>query len=99
MNNKPFAFISLPCKLALTGLLLLLSACASNTPHWDAHFGDAVRTSVAHQTLDPDAAQNTDPVNGVDGIAAKNTMERYQDSFKKPEEDTKVLTTIGIDSD
>ena len=97
MNNKPFAFTSLPCKLALTALVLLLSACASNTPNWDTTFGDAVRTSVAHQTLDPDAAQNTNPVKGVDGVAAQNTMERYQDSFKQPEEDTKVLT-IGIDS-
>lgn len=69
----------------LCAVLAALAGCASNpTPVLDSNFGVAVNTAKAQQTINPDAAKNTDPVRGIDGIAAKDSMERYHDSFKAP---------------
>ena len=82
-------------KLATICTLSLLTSCASTTPEWDAKFGDAVRSSVAQQTINPEASQNTNPVKGIDGQAAEHAMERYHKSFKQPEAQTNVFT-IGV---
>lgn len=58
------------------------------TPHYDQHFGEAVRAAVAQQTINPDASRNTDPVAGLDGKAAGHTMDNYEKSFKTPEKTT-----------
>lgn len=61
-----------------------LAGCASTTPNFDAHFGEAVLAARALQTIAPDAARNPDPVRGIDGPAAAEAMGRYHDSFKTP---------------
>lgn len=68
---------------ALTAALLL-PACAVTTPHWDGRFGDAVRATTAAQVANPAAARNPDPVNGIDGRAARAASERYERSFAQP---------------
>ena len=65
-------------------LVSLLAACASTTPQWDAHFGDAVRTVRAQQLADPAAPASLDPVRGIDGRAARAAQERYEHSFREP---------------
>lgn len=67
--------------------VLLLAACAS-TPRWDSQAGDAVRATLAAQVANPAAAQNSDPVNGIDGRAAKAAQERYEHSYKNAQEQT-----------
>jgi hypothetical protein len=85
--------------LALKSIMLaaagLLSACAPTTPQFDANFGNAVRTAIAQQTLNPDASGNADPVSGMDGRAAREAVDRYQKSFSQPEPQPSVFT-IGI---
>ena len=63
---------------------LSLCACAPTTPYFDAHFGNAVNAAKAQQTLNPYAWKNQDPVFGIDGTAAKESMDRYHNSFKEP---------------
>lgn len=77
------------------GLLaaVMLSACASRTPYLDSRFGHAVNTAKAMQTVNPQASRNTDPVTGLDGSSAKDTIDRYRDSFKAPVETFEVLGT------
>lgn len=70
--------------ISVVGAFFLISACAPVTPQWDARFGDSVRMAIAQQTLNPDASRNTDPVLGIDGRAASESMNRYHESFKKP---------------
>ena len=65
-------------------LVMTAGGCASTTPHWDAGFGHAVNAAKARQTLNPDASKNPDPVAGIDGAAAKESIDRYQSSFKEP---------------
>lgn len=75
--------------------ILGLTACGSTTPHLDAHFGEAVVAARAQQTIDPQASLNADPVNGIDGRAARETMVRYHNSFKAPPPTFNVINIGG----
>jgi len=73
-------------RLILALLPFALAGCAETpTPNYDQRFGEAVRTAVAQQTINPDASKNTDPVAGLDGTAAEQTINNYDKSFSKPE--------------
>lgn len=75
--------------------MLLLAACAPNTPQWDSQFGESVRLAAAQQTLNPEASSNPDPVKGIDGRAAREAIGRYQSSFKEPPPAANSFT-IGV---
>jgi type IV pilus biogenesis protein CpaD/CtpE len=64
----------------LVSLLGTLQGCSS-TPRFNDNFGASVRANLSAQVIDPAAAANTDPVSGVDGVAARAAQERYQRSF------------------
>lgn len=84
MNHAIF-----PRRAAATLLAMLaaaLSGCASTSPQADSHFGSAVRAAVATQTLDPGAARNTSPVNGMDGTAAVAAYITYGAAFQQKTE-------------
>lgn len=76
-------------------LMSLLAACASPAPNLDTQFGKAVNAAKAQQTINPDASKNRDPVAGIDGAAAKESVDRYQSTFKSPPPATSVIN-IGI---
>ena len=57
---------------------IALAGCMTSTPVYDKHFGEAVRTVQAMQTLNPDAAKNTDTVAGVDGQQWRISLEITQ---------------------
>lgn len=79
-------------------LMVVLASCAtSSTPQFDSTFGDAVNAAKAAQTLNPDASQNTQSVDGMDGKAANSTMDRYHQSFEKPPTTGNVFN-IGVGS-
>lgn len=80
-----------------SGFVLSLAGCMSTTPHYDARFGDSVRTIRAMQTLNPDAPANYDPVTHTDGRAAVAAMDRYSKSYITPPTNTNAYT-IGIGS-
>ena len=66
------------------GAVCLLSGCVMLTPNLDSQFGDSVRLAQARQTLNPDASRNTSVVRRIEGVAAKNALDLYHDSFKTP---------------
>jgi hypothetical protein len=73
-----------------------LAGCAqTTTPHYDQHFGEAVRAAIAQQTVNPDASGNTDPVAGLDGKAANHTIDNYDKSFAAPETGKDLDIEIG----
>ena len=82
-------------KITLALLLALMAGCATVTPDYDAKFGDAVRSALAKQTLNPDAGQNPDQVAGMDGKAAHETMHLYQSTFKEPPPVVNVINIGG----
>lgn len=67
----------------LTIVVLLGAALAgcTSTPHFDDSFGTAVRANLFAQTINPDAAMNTNPAAGIDGAAAGAAQTRYLRSF------------------
>lgn len=73
----------LPLALSLSALL---AGCATS-PAFDRQFGDSSRLNTAQQTLYPQAARNTAPVNGMDGRAAAAAYDNYQRSYVTPPQD------------
>jgi len=83
-------------KLAIALLIGLVAGCSSVTPHYDARFGDAVRDAKRKMTIDPDAGKkNPDMAVGMDGRAGRQTVIRYQDSFKEPPPAVNVINIGG----
>ena len=76
-------------------LSALMAACASVTPNYDARFGDAVRAARISQTINPEAGKNPDPVSGIDGKAAHETILLYQGTFRKPPPVVNVINIGG----
>ena len=75
-------------------VLAMLAGC-STTPHYDAHFGDAVRQAKIAMTIDPNASARSEPATGIDGRSAAEAIARYQDSFKAPPPVVNVINIGG----
>jgi hypothetical protein len=90
---NPFA------RLALISLVATMSACADTSPYFSRGFGNEARTLWAQQTRDPEATQKhkDKKPDGIDGKAARQTLERYQKSFGDPPRPANAFT-IGIGS-
>lgn len=84
-------------QFAATALLAgLLAGCASTTtPNYDMRFGDAVREAKRKMTIDPDAGKRPDPVAGLDGKSARESILLYQETFKVPPPAVNVINIGG----
>lgn len=76
-----------------------MAACVAPTPVLDARFGESVTIMQAQQTRDPDASRRNEdrPVDGMEGRAARETMDRYYKSFSERNQPGNALT-INIGS-
>ncbi|WP_322044234.1 hypothetical protein [Paraburkholderia sp. J67] len=83
--------------LAMTVASAALGGCMTSSPIWEAHFGEAVRTSMRAQIIDPDAAQHVNLSPGIDGKAAAASIERYTESYQKPPVSDNAFT-MGVTS-
>ena len=81
--------------LALLVIALLGGCATSITPGYDTRFGDAVRQARQRMTLNPNAGANPDPVAGMDGVAARDAVGRYHDTFKAPPPVVNVINIGG----
>jgi hypothetical protein len=84
---------------ALAAGTVLLAGCDSPTPHYDARFGEAVRTARMQMTINPDAGKavgkGVDAPTGMDGRAAGHAMDRYEQSYKTPPRAVNVINIGG----
>lgn len=76
-------------------LLLGLAGCMAPAPYIDAHLGEAATDMRNAQIMNPGASKNMAAPNGMDGQAAKAAYDRYQKSFKAPEQNANTFT-IGV---
>lgn len=92
--------IRLPAAALAAALASALAACAPTSPIFDQEFGRSVPQLRAQQTQDPNAtlANRDRPVDGLDGRSARESMERYYQSFVEPPQPTNVFT-IGVGGD
>ena len=74
---------------------LIFAACVSPSPYLDSQFGAATELNKAMQTRDPDAASKHPAPDGMDGVAANDTIDRYQKTYRDPPPQQNILT-IGI---
>ncbi|MEJ6022095.1 hypothetical protein [Ramlibacter sp. PS4R-6] len=84
-------------RIAIATLCCALAGCAATktaTPNYDLRFGSAVREARARMTLNP-AAATGDAVAGMDGRAAHEAQERYQESFRAPPPVVNVINIGG----
>lgn len=72
-------------KLLYVLTALLLAGCGTTTPTVvDGQLGQSVDMAMAQQTLNPQASQDTRPVEMIDGQSASALVDRYHKSFEKP---------------
>ena len=92
MKNLQFQSALRPVSLLV--MLLSLTACVPSTPQWDSQFGETVRLTRSQQTLYPEAGGDA-PVNGIDGVSGRQTIDRYRNTFKEPPPPLNSFT-IGV---
>lgn len=83
----------------LCGSLVLIgitaTGCVHRSPYLDERLGSAVSTTTVQQTLVPPVSAAGEPVEGVDGRAAREAIVNYHESFKQPPPPTQVFN-FGI---
>jgi hypothetical protein len=75
--------LAMRCTTTLAALTLA-GCIATHAPVVESNMGQAVNSAKSRQTLNLDAARNTDPVTGIGGVPASESIGRYHDSFKAP---------------
>lgn len=73
----------------------LLAGCVAIYPEVDQQYGYAVTAAREAQTFNPQAGRSARVVSGIDGLAAKATVDRYVESFKSPPPVANVLNIGG----
>ena len=63
----------------------MVSACSGTDTLLQRNFGKSLETAAYNQTLNPDADKTLKPVDSLDGQAAENGHQKYQDGFKVKE--------------
>jgi hypothetical protein len=87
--------------IAIIALAISLGCAGKQTQKetmLDKHWGSSFESARHNQLLNPDAGKNLDPVIGLDGAAAQQTMERYREGSQgKPSKKVYNLNlgTIG----
>jgi hypothetical protein len=83
-------YMTLSC-LAIAAALIV--SCAPTRLELD--YGTSHRLVKMNQVLHPEAGQADRPVTGVDGEAAKNSLDQYRQSFSKSQAKTgSVIETL-----
>lgn len=72
-------------------IALLLGGCTGAPRHLDDSFGSSVRATIAAQTLNPSAGDDTTPVRSMDGQKAAGTLEAYRKDVQKKTEIHNVI--------
>jgi hypothetical protein len=89
---------------AVLAVVAFFSGCAGpegNNPFrqetlLDMNWGRSVESARFNQMIDPDAGKNLRPVEGLSGVAAGYSVDKYEQSFKeKTMEQSTTTTTIA----
>ena len=82
-------------------MLALFAGCSSSGPVYeetllDKNWGRSVETAKYNQILNPEAGKDLAPVEGLSGKAADNSVQKYENSFKKEAKQESTSTTATI---
>jgi hypothetical protein len=82
--------------LAGTALLvLLIGGCVTGPTRLESAYGTSYHFARVSQTLHAEANKNLAPVQGFDGEAAKNMLDRYRATFEQPPPPPSFVISVG----
>jgi len=84
--------ILIPSFVAL--LLVGAGACAPSPTKLDPAFGHSVAEFRNAQILNPSAQGSVEPVEGLQGVAANNTIKKYEKTFSKKQGASKKIGVL-----
>ena len=61
---------------------ILISGCTSSTTLLEENWGRSVETAYFNQTIDPQAGETLEPIEGIDGQSAIKSLQDYRGQFK-----------------
>jgi hypothetical protein len=98
LSSGPFVRSNLKRVVLSISLLVILGGCASTT-NFDESFGKSVTAIRISQTKSPMAslANKDKSIDGIEGRAAREAMQRYYQSFVEPPPPVNVFN-IGVGS-
>jgi type IV pilus biogenesis protein CpaD/CtpE len=79
--------------IAFSIVLLLCAGCAYNT--LETNWGSSFEAAKTNQVANPEASENLDPVVGLDGELAAETMETYRQGCKGEDQSTTYNLRLG----
>ena len=84
--------------ITFMSIFFIMLSCSGTTPAHkqtllERNWGRSIESMRYMQKVDPEAGTNLDPVEGLDGNASENNVNKYQQSFKetKQKESTTIL--------
>lgn len=75
--------------------LLALAGCASESISLDRHLGESLRQAQDQQAVYPPGTWPASRPQSTDGVASVHAIERYQQSYAKPQPPVNVMN-IGV---
>jgi hypothetical protein len=88
MGKRSFFFIG------FVALFFMAVSCAGPS-RLEMDFGNSANLAKSNQILNPEAGQNIESVSGLDGEAARATIEKYRKDFEKPPAPMPYTLSIG----
>jgi len=90
MFNKYFKIIG------VIAVMLFFSACSQTC--LESNWGNSFRAAKSNQILNPDAGNETNPVEGLEGVTASMIHNKYNEGFSKQSStcSTENTLTLGI---
>jgi len=82
--------------ICLLPMIVVILGCAPTRLEMD--YGTSYQLQKYQQTLNPQAAKNMAPVEGLNGQAAQNAVEKYQKGFLKDESEEAPTYQFSLDS-
>jgi hypothetical protein len=70
----------------------LPDACTTGRSRLDADYGTSYKQALANQVFDPDASMHLKPVYRMNGIAARNVMDKYYSGFEEKKTQAPTFT-------
>jgi hypothetical protein len=68
--------------IVVAAALMLTVGCSSSTPYLDHHRGQAYEQAKYNQTLNPEPAHGSQPIEEMSGRRVVKTEDRYDESFQ-----------------
>lgn len=81
--------------VCLALVTMLVTGCVFGPTPLEVDYGNSYNTAKSNQILHPEAGQNMEPVEGLDGQAANITVERYRSTFEKPPPPPNFSISVG----